>query len=519
MTHSYRTARPRLTPLAACVALAFAVGATAPVETRAQQKSTRAEPAPLSERLRRTSDGFKQIQRARLEAGWEKARSVAPRPAGTTPVTSCADDGSAGTLREVITNAVDGDVVDLSALTCSTITLTTGGLAINVDNLSIIGPGATALTIDAAGGGTAFDFFGAEYGGYGTLSVTGLTLTNGYYLDAAGGGIWAGNGGSVVLTDSAVTNSTSNGKYASGGGVFADGNVTIVNSTISGNLADSSKYDGVGGGVYANGNVSITNSTISGNTARSNGSYQSDYDPTGAGLGGGVAAGGIVTVSNSTISGNAASYGGGVAAGGIGALTNSTVTLNTASTSNSSGTFGAEGGGVVILSTSPKTGVAPLGVGATDIGSSILFGNSGGGTSYGADLGGSGYAAVSGANALVGSSTLALPPGTLSSNPLLAPLADNGGPTQTHALGAGSPALNAGNNAQGLTTDQRGEGFPRVSGATADIGAFETQAGGGGPDPTPAVALPTMSTWALALMAGLLGLFGWRRRRDEQALR
>ncbi|WP_440222723.1 IPTL-CTERM sorting domain-containing protein [Dokdonella sp. MW10] len=519
MNDTFRTAGLRLTPLAACVALAFAVGTTASTETVAREKGNRAEPKPLFERLRRTGDGFEQIQRARLEAGWEKARTVAPRPAGTTPVTSCADDGSAGTLRDVIANAVDGDVVDLSALTCSSITLTTGGLAVNVDNLSVIGPGAAALTIDAAGGGTAFDFFGAEYGGYGTLSVTGLTLTNGYYLDAAGGAIWTANGGSVVLTDSAVTNSTSNGKYASGGGIFADGNVTIVNSTISGNLADSSKYDGIGGGVYANGNVSITSSTISGNTARSNGSYTyGGYTYYGAGFGGGVSAGGVLTISNSTISGNAASYGGGVAAGAIGSLTNSTITLNTANASNSSGTYGAEGGGVVILIGKGGKDSAPQGVGAANIGSSILFGNSGGGTLFGADLGGTTGAAVTGANALVGSSTLTLPPGTLSGNPLLAPLANNGGPTQTHALGTGSPAIDAGNNAAALETDQRGEGFPRVSGTAADIGAYETQAGGGGPEPE-AVALPTMSTWALALMAGLLGLFGWRRQREERAPR
>jgi hypothetical protein len=56
---------------------------------------------------------------------------------------------------------------------------------------------------------------------------------------------------------------------------------------------------------------------------------------------------------------------------------------------------------------------------------------------------------------------------------MLLPLADNGGPTRTHALRAGSPAEDAGNNASGDPSDQRGTGFPRVIGPSADIGAFE----------------------------------------------
>jgi hypothetical protein len=63
----------------------------------------------------------------------------------------------------------------------------------------------------------------------------------------------------------------------------------------------------------------------------------------------------------------------------------------------------------------------------------------------------------------------------LNRDPLLGPLADNGGPTWTHALLPGSPAINAGSNPANLTTDQRGAGFPRVFGSAADIGAFEVQ--------------------------------------------
>lgn len=66
------------------------------------------------------------------------------------------------------------------------------------------------------------------------------------------------------------------------------------------------------------------------------------------------------------------------------------------------------------------------------------------------------------------------PAGTLNCDPHLLPLADNGGPTRTHALGAGSCAIDAGSTGY-LSTDQRGAGYVRVSGAAADIGAFESQ--------------------------------------------
>ena len=59
-------------------------------------------------------------------------------------------------------------------------------------------------------------------------------------------------------------------------------------------------------------------------------------------------------------------------------------------------------------------------------------------------------------------------------DPQLLPLADNGGPTQTHALASDSPAIDLGNDVAGEAWDQRGPGFPRVIGARADIGAFES---------------------------------------------
>ena len=79
----------------------------------------------------------------------------------------------------------------------------------------------------------------------------------------------------------------------------------------------------------------------------------------------------------------------------------------------------------------------------------------------------------------------------LNVDPLLGALADNGGPTLTHALLPGSPAIDTGDDSvlgspHNLSTDQRGAGFPRLQGAHVDIGAFEADP----PPNTPPVADP-----------------------------
>ena len=116
--------------------------------------------------------------------------------------------------------------------------------------------------------------------------------------------------------------------------------------------------------------------------------------------------------------------------------------------------------------------------GTLDAQSSIIAGNSAGdGAARAADLGADDALAIRGANNLVMSAdaALVLPADTLHDDPQLFPLNDNGGPTRTHALVATSPAIDAGNNAAALDFDQSGAHFARVSGAAADIGAFEAQ--------------------------------------------
>ena len=114
-----------------------------------------------------------------------------------------------------------------------------------------------------------------------------------------------------------------------------------------------------------------------------------------------------------------------------------------------------------------------------------------------------------------------LPSGTIvGQDPLLGPLANNGGPTagapgdagtaviKTMRPQDGSPVVDQGSNPDSLEFDQRGPGFPRALGSAPDIGAVE--AGGGGRAAAP---VPMLGAWPLAALSALLGVLGWRARR------
>ena len=244
-----------------------------------------------------------------------------------------------------------------------------------------------------------------------------------------------------------------------GGGLYLTGEVTIEKSTISGNAAQGPVSQRWGGGIALIGKVLISGSTIDNNTAD---------------LGGGIfVVGGALSIVNSTLSSNTVSSSGGaiyaynfpIYGPAPLVISNSTITSNV-----SNGSLG--GGGIVDNHL--------LSLGPSDFQSSIVADNvnSVPGALYDADLASSqSGAGVTGANNLiVAASDVTVPPDTIASDPLLGPLQDNGGFTLTHALLAGSPAIDTGNNTANLDFDQRGPVFIRVSGAAADIGAFEVQA-------------------------------------------
>jgi hypothetical protein len=404
-----------------------------------------------------------------------------PRPlAATTIVANCNDSG-AGSLREAVTNAVSGDTIDLSQLGCSRISLTTGALVTAVDTLTVIGPGTAGLTLDGAYNNGENLFF--HLGG-GTLDIESLTLVNGhkYRSDAAARGGCVYSTGSVTLGDAAligcVARSAGVGNVALGGAVYAFQNVAMINSVISGGLATSDGAKARGGGAYVRGSLIAKYSTIADSEA-TNANYAHFS------LGGGLFVYRQALILNSTLSGNYAGHMGAMFAGaGSGypvEIDNSTITDNRAVAW--AGVF-ANAPATVQNSTiafnhavAPTYG-GPAGVGlhvqesTLDIESSIVANNTnryGGSTNELVVNAGT----LLGTNNLVVSSNVALPPGTLSVDPLLGPLRANGGLTLTRMPMNGSPVIDAGNNVQSTADDQRGTGYPRIIGAAPDIGALE----------------------------------------------
>jgi len=411
-----------------------------------------------------------------------------PSQANAIVVENC-DDSGPGSLRDAVASAASGDMIDLSQLTCSMITLTSGAIEIPQDDLYLkySGEGGTPPTIDGNDSSRVF-----HHTGSGTLKLVGLTITHGKYdntnapyaVSAAGGCIYSS--GSVYLSASTVTGCTARdtlGQDASGGGIYVDKVLTLQHSSVSANTATSTARFAEGGGAFAFGALDAYYSSIGGNVA-SGLAYLN--------FGGGIA---LVSLSdspsviaNSTISGNTADRGSGLMIVGGGtdsaavAITNSTISGNTANVYSALYLRGPVTliGSTIAFNTSPSGPCIEL-ASHTDpvqIESSILAGNGNGNVEY--DIGSRGYPiTIAGSHDLIveTSGSLTLPPDTISADPLLSPLADNGGPTATHALGAGSPAIDAGDNVDAFSFDQRGSGYPRVSGAAADIGAFESTAG------------------------------------------
>ena len=300
---------------------------------------------------------------------------------------------------------------------------------------------------DSAGGGIAASA--------GQLSIMHSTIT-GNTAGNAGGGIE-----SVVtlqLYYSTVTNNATLGATASvngGGGVFSNASIRILDSTFDGNTSASA-----GGAIYSGGVANIVESTISNNTA-SNGS--------GGGIFSSMA---DVSVNRSTVTANHASGNGGGINGGPVDLTNSTITGNTAT---------GIGGGIAadMLTSSYSTLASNTSTGAggganfasgADSQATIFYGNTPD------DLATASSAAMTGQYNIVGVTTAATPSDTVSCNPMLATLADNGGPTQTMALQSGSCAIDAASDTPAVSTDQRGFSRPAAAMTNADIGAYEAGA-------------------------------------------
>ncbi len=369
------------------------------------------------------------------------------------------NDAGEGSLREAITNsnnlgdaatikfeggvfndANEPDIIELGSRLPSLDSQTT-----------VAGPGAGKLIIrrrpTAASFELAFVFRGAD------VTLSGLTFSGG------GGGIV--NLGNLRIDHCTIAGNTD----TFFGGILNNGTLVVTNSSISGNQSSG----GVGGGIYNLGGrtLSVFNSTISGNSSKNGG----------AGIS--LVGGSTGLLVNSTVSGNTSgSSGAGILNSGALTVIHSTITGNSG-TGQGGGIATAFGGSKLTLANSIVAGntarISP------DIEtynpSNLIFSN---GANFIGDS--RGAAGIKSTDKTFSTTRTTLPQ-------LLAPLADHGGPTLTHALVDRSPAINAGDDTsvpidlidldadkdttEPIPFDQRGRGFARVIGTTVDIGSWE----------------------------------------------
>jgi hypothetical protein len=339
-----------------------------------------------------------------------------------------------------------------------------------------------ALTVDSS---TIANNQSGDWGA-GIFSHVPTTITNstisGNSTTQLGGGIYVGGGGAgqtpVTISNSAITGNTA----VEDGGLFNIGDTVLLDHTIvSGNNATGSASLSAGpGGIQNQGRMTINDCTISNNIGSGIWSSWSlvmtgstDSGNVGDFLGGGLFVDyGDAEITNSTISDNtAADAGGGIALWAhVGSLELTSVTLTGNTASGTSGDF-TGGGGLFFSATDSSQYVL--------LRNTLIAGNStatvdpdveGSVISLGFNLVGQGGDSEGWrANDLVGQANPI--------DPMLGPLSDNGGPTLTHAVLAGSPAILNGDPALDGTVDQRGT--PRFhSGVDApvDIGAFDATA-------------------------------------------
>lgn len=361
-------------------------------------------------------------------------------------VTNTNDTGT-GSLRWAVRNARDRTGVDTvtfnAALNGATITLSSvidlsdpSGVTLDASGL------AAGLTIDGGLGNNRI----FEVNPVGTASLIGLTLKGG---NGAGG-----NGGAIYnFNNLTLTRCTLSGNSAGAGGAIQNdgGTLTLTQCTLSGNSAT-----GTGGAIsQTSGSLTLMECTLSGNRSDGiggAGAIRSSFP-------------GTLTLTHCTITGNSTTLGSG------GAINHGGTALTLTHCTISGNTCAYLGGAMLVnngqftLTNSIVAGNADT-QGAPDIYKQFLTINAVGVNFIGDTTG----------------SDLAASPTILTGDPLLAPLASNGGLTQTMAPTAGSPvidAVSAGNEVSGLTSDQRG--FPRAldgdgnGSSLPDIGAFETR--------------------------------------------
>ena len=311
--------------------------------------------------------------------------------------------------------------------------------------------------------GNAANNTGTNTGG-GAVEAKGITVTNSTFTSNTATGASARGGALYSPTTLSITGSTFTSNQITtsghGGAVFALSNISINTSTFTTNSTAS----GQGGAAYMNGGTaSITDSYFKSNSSTGDGGAVSsivditvdgstfETNNSSAGLGGALTRYGNVTVTNSTFSGNTSNSGGGAIRGG-------TTTTIKYSTFYNNSTNAANGGGAVLADTLTTVGSIYTANTSNAVGDHCGWSAK---TSTGYNVDHNGYCGFTPTT------------GDVTTDPLLQALADNGGPTKTHAVTSG-PAVDGGPASCTAATgdvDQRNETRPQ--GSNCDIGAYE----------------------------------------------
>ena len=365
----------------------------------------------------------------------------------------CADANGFCSLRAAIqeTNTLTGpNTITLPANTypmsiagIGEDTAATGDLDIT-DDLKINGAGAATTIIDGGSIDRVFQIASAV-----NVTLDGITIQNGRTSSAdvasGGGGIDLAGGGTLTVSKSIIKNNTvvsnSGTGVGNGGGISCSwSTLNVLNSTISNNTANGSSWS-VGGGIAKTSSTSLT-------------------------------------ISNSTLSGNSAAFfGGGISAqdNGVTTITNSTITNNDAAQGASGIYLRVNGGtnGIFLQNT----------IVANQVGGTANCGSNGGlVTDQGGNL------------ASDNTCNLTQPTSLPNTNPLLDALGYYGATTQTHALQAGSPAINAASTTFAPSTDQRGI----ARNGPPDIGAYEYWVNGSPSNSSPVAVVVTPAAGVIA---------------------
>ncbi len=383
------------------------------------------------------------------------AAGVAFAPAALASVVPC----STVSLISAITsaNTLGGGTLTLTSGCTYTLTAanntTDGGTGLPVikTRITIQGNGATITRSSSA------SFRLIDVSSAGNLTLSNIRMTNGLANDGVNGGGGIFSHGTLSVSGSTFSgNSSPNAHGTSGGAINSSGTLTVTTSTFTGNTAQE------GGGIFNQKTATVTNSTFSSNTATI--------------FGGGALlnAAGTETLIGDTFTGNSGPGGG--------AIDNDT-TLNISDSTFVGNTAGGNGGGGVenfgtttITQSTFSANSSPFGANIynfTGFSLAISMSVVAGGLN-GSNCGGQAPITDRGYNIDTGSSCGFSGTSMNNTQPRLGSLASNGGPTQTMALPAGSPAVDAIPSATaGCTgsTDQRGTTRPQGTGC--DVGAYE----------------------------------------------